>query len=60
MYKNVLQSIEGIATYPVFSFVLFFVFFIALGVYVFTLDKGFIQRMKDQPLHDTDNPSNTD
>lgn len=52
MYKNVLQSIENVQIWPIISFVIFFLFFIMLLWWVFTADKGFIQRMKDLPNDD--------
>lgn len=52
MYKNVLQNIEGIAIWPIISFVIFFVFFFVLLLWVFTTDKHFIQKMKMLPLED--------
>lgn len=52
MYKNVLQSIDNIAIWPVISFVIFFLFFICLLWWVFSTDKKFIQSMKDMPLED--------
>jgi cytochrome c oxidase cbb3-type subunit IV len=53
MYKNVLQSIDNIAIWPVASFVIFFLFFICLLWWVFTTDKKFIDRMKSMPLEKT-------
>lgn len=53
MYKNVLQSIDNIAIWPVISFVIFFLFFICLLWWVFTTDKKFIQTMKSMPLENT-------
>lgn len=50
MYKNVLQSIDNIAIWPVISFVIFFLFFICLLWWVFTTDKKFIDRMKGLPM----------
>lgn len=50
MYKNVLQSIDNIAIWPVISFVIFFLFFICLLWWVFTTDKKFIETMKSMPL----------
>ncbi|NJM25786.1 MAG: hypothetical protein HC859_10160 [Bacteroidia bacterium] len=52
MYKNVLQSIENVQIWPIISFVIFFLFFLMLLWWVFTADKGFIQRMKDLPNDD--------
>jgi cytochrome c oxidase cbb3-type subunit IV len=53
MYKNVLQSIDNIAIWPVISFVIFFLFFICLLWWVFTTDKKFIDKMRSLPI---DNP----
>ena len=53
MYKNVLQSIDNIAIWPVISFVIFFLFFICLLWWVFTTDKKFIDTMKNMPLENT-------
>jgi hypothetical protein len=50
MYKNVLQSIDNIAIWPVISFVIFFSFFICLLWWVFTTDKTFIDKMKGLPI----------
>jgi cytochrome c oxidase cbb3-type subunit 4 len=50
MYKNVLQTIDNIAIWPVISFVIFFVFFVCLLWWVFTTDKRFIEEMKCLPL----------
>ena len=53
MYKNVLQSIDNIAIWPVISFVIFFLFFICLLWWVFTTDKNFIDKMKGLPIDPT-------
>lgn len=50
MYKNVLQSIDNIAIWPVISFVIFFIFFICLLWWVFTTKESFIDKMKSLPL----------
>lgn len=50
MYKNVLQSIDNIAIWPVISFVIFFLFFLCLLWWVFTADRKFIEKMKTMPL----------
>jgi cytochrome c oxidase cbb3-type subunit 4 len=60
MYKNVLQSIDNIAIWPVASFVIFFVFFIALLWWVFSIDKSFINKMKSLPMDGTSGPESTD
>lgn len=59
MYKNVLQSINDIAIWPVISFVIFFAFFLGLLVYVLLVDKKFIERMKSLPMDDETPNSST-
>ena len=53
MYKNVLQSIDNIAIWPVISFVIFFLFFLCLLWWVFTTKKTHIDIMKQMPLEDS-------
>jgi succinate dehydrogenase hydrophobic anchor subunit len=50
MEKNVLQSITGIAIYPLISFVIFFLFFVALLVYVLVVNRQHISAMSMLPL----------
>ncbi|MBF9239315.1 hypothetical protein I2I05_18125 [Hymenobacter sp. BT683] len=50
MYKEVLQSITGISIYPLISFVIFFLFFIALLVYVLVVNRQHISAMSMLPL----------
>lgn len=52
MYKNILQSIDNVAIWPVISFVIFFLFFLFLIWHVLTTDKTFIGKMKNMPLDD--------
>jgi cytochrome c oxidase cbb3-type subunit IV len=59
MYKNVLQSIDNIAIWPVISFVIFFLFFICLLWWVFTTDKKFIDKMKGLPINESDPENNS-
>ncbi len=53
MYKNILQSIDHVAVWPVISFVIFFIFFLCLLWWVFTTDKKFIDKMKHMPIDDS-------
>jgi cytochrome c oxidase cbb3-type subunit IV len=59
MYKNVLQGISNIELWPVISFVIFFVFFICLLWWVFTVDKSFINKMAAMPIENDDKDSST-
>jgi len=52
MEKNVLQSIEGVAVYPIISFIIFFLFFLGLAVYVLVANRQHIDTMSQLPLLD--------
>ncbi|MCE2613974.1 CcoQ/FixQ family Cbb3-type cytochrome c oxidase assembly chaperone [Flavobacteriaceae bacterium D16] len=50
--KNHMESIEGIAAYPIISLVIFFVFFSVLFWWVFTTSKERIKELSELPLDD--------
>jgi cbb3-type cytochrome oxidase subunit 3 len=52
MYKNILQSIENIEIWPIVSLVVFFLFFVGLTVWVMTVDKKYINEMKNLPFNE--------
>jgi cytochrome c oxidase cbb3-type subunit IV len=52
MYKEILQSIDNIQIWPVISFVIFFLFFLILLWWTFTVDRIFISHMSKMPLDD--------
>jgi hypothetical protein len=52
MYKEILQSIDHIAIWPIISFVIFFLFFIVLLWWALTVDGGFVRTMSKLPLED--------
>ena len=54
MYKNVLQNISNIEIWPIISFVIFFIFFLGLLWWVFTVDKKFIAKMAALPMDESD------
>lgn len=53
MYKNVLQSIEGISIYPIVSLVIFVLFFAIMIIWLVKADKNYIRRMSNLPLEST-------
>lgn len=60
MYKNILQSIDNIAIWPIISFVIFFLFFLILLWWTFTVNKKFIEHMSNMPIDETAvNPTTT-
>lgn len=61
MYKKILENITGIEIYPEISLIIFFVFFLLVLGWVFTLNKNYIKRMENIPLDDApvkDNENN--
>ncbi len=55
MFKEVLQSIDGVAVFPVISLVLFFTFFVSVCVIWFRKDKKTVDEYAQIPLGETDN-----
>ncbi|AFD06478.1 Cbb3-type cytochrome oxidase component FixQ [Solitalea canadensis] len=53
-FINYLESISGVGVYPMISFMIFFIFFIGLGVYVFKTPKRYIDEVSNIPLDGTD------
>jgi cytochrome c oxidase cbb3-type subunit IV len=50
--KHNMETIAGVAIYPIISLLIFFVFFLALGIWVFTYKKEKIQELSQLPLKD--------
>ncbi|MGD9900113.1 MAG: cbb3-type cytochrome c oxidase subunit 3 [Calditrichaceae bacterium] len=50
MYKDVLQAIEGVNIYPIISMFLFMLFFIGIIIWIFRLDKKYINKMENLPF----------
>nr|WP_315169866.1 CcoQ/FixQ family Cbb3-type cytochrome c oxidase assembly chaperone [uncultured Flavobacterium sp.] len=53
--KHNMETIAGIAIYPVLSLLIFFFFFVGLAFWVFSYNKETIQEISNIPLED--NPS---
>ncbi len=54
MYKNVLESIQGITVYPLISLAIFFTFFVLLIVWVVRMKKTDIEAYSRLPLDDSE------
>ncbi|MEL4308986.1 CcoQ/FixQ family Cbb3-type cytochrome c oxidase assembly chaperone [Joostella sp. CR20] len=52
--KNYMDSIDGVAVYPIFSLLIFFVFFVILFWWVFTAKKEYINNVSQFPLDNND------
>lgn len=53
--KHYLESIAGVEIYPIISFLIFFIFFILVGVYVFLMSKKHVKEMASMPLNNDEN-----
>jgi cbb3-type cytochrome oxidase subunit 3 len=47
-----METIAGVAIYPILSLLIFFFFFVGLGVWVFSYKKEKIDEMSQIPLKD--------
>jgi cytochrome c oxidase cbb3-type subunit 4 len=52
MFKHYFEGIKGIANYPIFSLIVFLVFFVSLTFWVIRASKGYINHMENLPLDD--------
>ncbi|SCY18609.1 CcoQ/FixQ family Cbb3-type cytochrome c oxidase assembly chaperone [Flavobacterium anhuiense] len=48
--KHNMETISGIEIYPIISLLIFFFFFVGLGIWVFSYRKEKIQEMSNIPL----------
>jgi cbb3-type cytochrome oxidase subunit 3 len=47
-----METIDGIAIFPIISFVIFFSFFVGLLIWVFRTDKSYINYVENLPLQE--------
>ena len=50
--KHNMETIEGFAIYPILSLLIFFFFFVGLGMWVFSYKKEKINELSQIPLND--------
>ena len=50
--KHNMETIAGVAIFPILSLVIFFAFFVGLGIWVFSYKKEKIDEMSQIPLND--------
>ncbi len=55
-FINYLESITGVAIFPMISFTIFFLFFLLLLIYVMKADKKQILEIKNLPLDKNPEP----
>lgn len=50
--KHNMETIAGVAVYPILSLLIFFFFFLGLGIWVFSYKKEKINELSQLPLND--------
>jgi cytochrome c oxidase cbb3-type subunit 4 len=55
MFKEVLQSIEGVGFYTIVSMILFILLFIGITIWLFRVDNKYIKTMSELPLEEDNN-----
>ncbi len=50
--KHNMETIAGVAVYPIISLLIFFFFFLALGIWVYAYKKETIVAFSNMPLND--------
>jgi cytochrome c oxidase cbb3-type subunit IV len=55
MFKEVLQSIEGVEFYTIISMIIFILFFIGMTIWLLKVDKKYIKLMSELPLNEKNN-----
>ncbi len=55
---NALERIRGVEIYPIISLLIFFTFFVIMTYFVFNLDKGYVDKMKNMPLEEDEDDQN--
>ena len=53
--KHNMETIDGVAIYPIVSLLIFFLFFLGLGIWVFTYKKETITAFSQMPLNENNN-----
>lgn len=50
--KHNMETIDGVAIFPILSLLIFFAFFLGLGIWVFSYKKEKIEELSNIPLND--------
>lgn len=50
--KHNMETIAGVALYPILSLLIFFIFFVGLGIWVFSYKKEKIEELSQIPLNE--------
>jgi hypothetical protein len=58
MYKDILQSIEGVEFYAIAAMIIFILFFLAMIIWLIKVDKNYVKKMSELPLKEDNESSN--
>lgn len=50
--KHTMETIDGVAIFPIISFVIFFSFFVGLLVWVMRTDKSYLNHVESLPFEE--------
>jgi hypothetical protein len=53
-FINYLESISGVSVFPMTSLIVFFLFFILVGIKVYMMDNASLKEIMNLPLQDDD------
>lgn len=56
-FINYLENITGVGIFPLISLLIFFLFFLTVCFYLFSLSKQHIEEVGRLPLNDNDGPA---
>lgn len=59
MFKHYLERIDNVELWPIISLIIFFLFFTGLLIYIFKIDKKFVEKMERMPFEGGDNVDNS-
>jgi cytochrome c oxidase cbb3-type subunit 3 len=52
MFRQYLEGISGIGIYPLFSLIVFFLFFTGMFIWAVRADKDYLTKMSHVPIND--------
>lgn len=54
MFKHYFESIDGLEIYPIFSLLVFLIFFVIVTVWTLKADKSYLKKMEEIPLENNE------
>lgn len=59
MFKHYFEQIHNIEVWPIISLIIFFVFFTSVIIWIFFLDKDYINKMRSLPFDEEQDETKT-